>query len=415
MSDIRPFRAHRPRPDRVTQVASPPYDVLNSEEARTMAEGNPVSFLHVVKPEIDLDRDIDLYDDRVYAKGAENLRRLIEEGVLVREEKPAFYVYQQIMGDHKQAGVVAGASVEEYENDLVKKHEFTRPDKENDRTRHVAELNANTGPVFLTYRAREDIDRLVDQIRENEPLYDFEADDGIRHTVWAVTEDSLIRQLTERFAEVPCSYVADGHHRSASAARVGKERREANPNHGGDETYNHFLAVFFPENQLKILDYNRVVKDLNGRTPEQFLEEVKKSFDVTAAPAGQPKPTEPTTFGMFLEGRWHRLTAKPGTFPAGDPVKSLDVSILQDNLIAPVLGIEDPRRDTRIDFVGGIRGTAELEKRVKEGAAVAFALFPTNIHQLMSVADAGQVMPPKSTWFEPKLRSGLLVRSLADD
>ena len=413
MSEIKPFRAYRPRKDRVTDVASPPYDVLNSEEARKMAGDNPHTFLHVVKPEIDLEPGIDLYDDRVYARGAENLDRMMAEGVLIQEDTPALYVYQQIMGGHTQAGVVAGASVEEYEKDLIKKHEHTRPDKEDDRTRHVDTLNANTGPVFLTYRARPDIDALVDETRKGEALYDFEAADGIRHTVWSVTDEAMIGKFKDAFAAVPASYVADGHHRSASAARVGKERRDKNPGHTGDEVYNHFLAVFFPHDQLMILDYNRVVKDLNGLEPDAFLAAVEKSFDVAEAPA--PKPDRSTTFGMYLGGKWYRLSAKPGTYPAGDPVKSLDVSILQENLISPVLGIEDPRRDKRIDFVGGIRGTEELERRVNEGWAVAFAMVPTNIEQLLSVADAGTVMPPKSTWFEPKLRSGLIVRSLAKE
>jgi uncharacterized protein (DUF1015 family) len=414
MSEIKPFQAYRPRPDLVTQVASPPYDVLSSDEARDMARGNAVSFLHVVKPEIDLDPTIDLYDDRVYATGAENLKRFIAEGVFVREEAPALYVYQQIMDGHCQAGVVAGASVAEYEADLIKKHEFTRRDKEDDRTRHVKELNANTGPVFLTYRAEAAIDALVDEVRAGTPIYDFTAPDGIQHTVWAVTDAARVQRFQDAFARVPCSYVADGHHRSASAARVGAERKKANPNHTGQEIYNHFLAVFFPADQLKIMDYNRVVQDLNGLTPDAFLKAAEKNFEVQEAPAGERKPTEPTTFGMFLNGTWYRLRARPGTYPADDPVKSLDVSILQENLIAPVLDIEDPRASKRIDFVGGIRGMDELEKRVKAGWAVAFAFYPTDINQLMGVADAGKVMPPKSTWFEPKLRSGLLVRSLAE-
>ncbi len=413
MSEIKPFRAFRPRKDLVTDVASPPYDVLNSEEARKMTGDNPHTFLHVVKPEIDLEPGIDLYDDRVYARGAENLKRMMAEGVLIQEDAPALYVYQQIMGGHTQTGVVAGASVQEYENDLIKKHEYTRPDKEDDRTRHVDTLNANTGPVFLTYHARPEIDALVEEVRKGEALYDFEAADGIRHTVWSVTDEAMIGNFKNAFAAVPASYVADGHHRSASAARVGKERRTKNPDHTGDEVYNHFLAVFFPHDQLKILDYNRVVKDLNGLEPDAFLAAVKKSFDVAEAPA--PKPDRPTTFGMYLGGKWYRLSAKSGTYPVDDPVKSLDVSILQENLIAPILDIEDPRRDKRIDFVGGIRGTEELERRVNEGWAVAFAMVPTNIEQLLSVADAGTVMPPKSTWFEPKLRSGLIVRSLAEE
>ncbi|MBN2491347.1 MAG: DUF1015 domain-containing protein [Planctomycetes bacterium] len=416
MSDIKPFRAYRPRPDLVQQVACPPYDVLSSEEARRMAAGNPVSFLHVNKPEIDLDPAIDLHDDRVYLKGAENLRRFIAEEVLIREAAPAFYVYQQIMGEHRQAGIVAGASVEEYETDLIRKHEFTRRDKEDDRTRHTDELNANAGPVFLTYRPLPEIDALVDEVRLEPALYDFTADDGIRHTVWAVIDPATIAGIAAAFARIPCCYVADGHHRSASAARVGRRRREENPHHTGREVYNYFLAVFFPADQLQIMDYNRVVKDLNGREPAAFLDAVRETFEVVAAADGPPvRPAAPNDFGMFLGNRWYRLTARPGTFPADDPVRRLDVSILQENLIGPVLGIQDPRTDKRIDFVGGIRGLGELERRVREGWAVAFALHPTTIEQLLSVADAGRVMPPKSTWFEPKLRSGILVRSLAED
>lgn len=374
-----------------------------------MAEGNEISFLHINKPEIDLPREVALYDDRVYATGARNLRRFMATGVFVREAEPLFYIYQQRMGGHVQAGVVCAASCQEYADGLIKRHELTRKDKEDDRTRHTHELNANAGPVFLTYRKRPEIDAAVDAIRKGQPLYDFVAPDGIAHTVWPVpAEQNAAFQAA--FARVPALYVADGHHRAASAARVGLERKAANPNHRGDEPYNYFLAVLFPHDQLRILDYNRVVKDLNGLSPEQFL--VKAAEKFTVAATGTPRPEAPRRFGMFLGGKWHRLEARPGTFPAGDPVRSLDVAILQENLLAPVLGVADPRTDKRVDFVGGIRGLGELEKRVREGWAVAFALYPTSLDQLMSVADAGLVMPPKSTWFEPKLRSGLLVRTL---
>ena len=410
MSQIRPFRAWRPRPELASQVASPPYDVMNSEEARAMAEGNPLSFLHVVKPEIDLDPGVDVHSDAVYAKGAENLRKLMDEGALQREGKPCFYVYQQRMGEHVQAGLVAGASVDEYESGLIKKHEFTRPDKEDDRTRHVNALDANTGPVFLTYAARPEIDALVDEIRARQPEYDFTSEDGIGHTLWVVSDDAEIARLAELFAAVPALYVADGHHRSASATRVRAARRDANPAHTGEEGYNYFLTVIFPDDQMKILAYNRVVRDLNGLGDKELLEKIGERFEI--AEAAEAAPEAPQSFGMYLGGKWHRLTAKPGSFPADDPVGSLDCAILQNNLLAPILGIGDPRTDRRIDFVGGIRGTGELEKRCAEGWAVAFALFPTSIHQLMTVADAGVVMPPKSTWFEPKLRSGLIVRPL---
>jgi len=409
MSDVRPFRALRPRPELAVRVAAPPYDVINSEEARTMAEGNEVSFLHINKPEIDLPRDVSLYDDRVYATGARNLRRFMATGVFVREAEPLFYIYQQRMGDHVQAGVVCAASCQEYADGLIKRHELTRRDKEDDRTRHTHELNANAGPVFLTYRKRPEIDAAVDAIRKGQPLYDFVAPDGIAHTVWPVPPEQN-GAFQAAFAKVAALYVADGHHRAASAARVGLERKAANPNHRGDEPYNYFLAVLFPHDQLRILDYNRVVKDLNGLSPEKFLAKAGEKFTVAAA--GTPRPDAPRRFGMFLGGKWYRLEARPRTFPAGDPVRSLDVAILQENLLAPVLGVADPRTDKRVDFVGGIRGLGELEKRVREGWAVAFALYPTSLDQLMSVADAGLVMPPKSTWFEPKLRSGLLVRTL---
>ncbi|MBI4915541.1 MAG: DUF1015 domain-containing protein [Acidobacteria bacterium] len=409
MSDIRPFRALRPQPELASSVAAPPYDVINSEEARALATGNAASFLHVGKPEIDLPADVDLYDDRVYAQGVANLRRLMAEKVLVREDRPALYVYQQKMGEHVQAGLVCATSCSEYENGLIKRHEFTRKDKEDDRTRHVREQNANAEPVFFTYRRVAAIDALVDHVRRTGPLYDLVTDDGIAHTVWIVPAE-LTQQFVSEFAAVPALYVADGHHRTASAARVGIERKAANPRHTGEEPYNYFMAVVFPHDQLRIMDYNRVVKDLNGLSADQFLARLGEKF--TVAPTDSPRPTAPRQFGMYLGGRWYRVEAKPGTYPAGDPVRGLDVSILQENLLAPVLGVADPRTDKRIDFVGGIRGLGELERRVAGGWAVAFALFPTSLDQLMSVADAGKVMPPKSTWFEPKLRSGLLVRTL---
>ncbi len=413
MARLEPFRAWRPAPGLAERVASPPYDVLSTEEARRMAEGNPHSFLHVVKPEIDLPAGTDLYSPQVYATGAENLRRLIDEGVLIREERPAFYLYRQRMGDHVQTGVVAGASVDEYEADLIKKHEHTRRAKEDDRTRHVEALNANTGPVFLAYKAREEIDRLVERLTAAEPTYDFTAEDGIRHTLWVVDDPAAVEELRAAFAGVPEMYVADGHHRSAAAVRVREARRAANPHHTGNEPYNFFLSVIFPHDQLRILDYNRVVRDLAGHSKDAFLAEISGKFSVE--PTEKPRPAAPHEFGMYLDGAWYRLTARPGTWPADDPVRSLDVAILQENLLAPVLGIGDPRSDERIDFVGGIRGLGELERRVDSGEwAVAFAVHPTSIEQLFAVADAGRVMPPKSTWFEPKLRSGLIVRPLDD-
>ena len=413
MSRLRPFRAYRPKPELADRIASHPYDVVNSEEARELAQGNPYTFLHVGKPEIDLDPSVALYDDRVYAKGVENLRRFIADGVLVKEGQPCFYVYQQKMGDHVQAGLVGLCSVKEYEEGLIKRHEFTRKDKEDDRTRHVVEQNANAEPVFLTYRAVAAIDAVVDRARSCDPVYDIVTDDGFGHTVWVVADEDDTAELARLFAEkVPALYVADGHHRTAAAVRTGQALRAKNPGGTGEEPWEYFMAVVFPHDQLRIMDYNRVVKDLYGLTQTQFLAKVAERFTVT--PGAAPSPEKPATFGMYLAGTWYRLEAKPGTYPAGDPVKGLDVSILQDNLLAPVLGIQDPRTDKRIDFVGGIRGMKELEKRVNAGWAVAFSLYPTSLEQLMAVADAGQVMPPKSTWFEPKLRSGLIVRLIED-
>jgi len=410
MSDIRPFRGYRPRPDAVRYIASPPYDVLSSEEARRMAQDNPLSFLRVVKAEIDFEPGTDLYSDEIYERSAANMASLIADGDLVHEAADAFYVYQLRMGDHVQRGLVCGASVQEYEDGLIKKHEFTRREKEDDRARHVETLMANAGPVLLTYRADAGVDALVGRICEGEPVYDFTADDGIGHTVWVVTRGDLVARLRNAFERVEALYVADGHHRSASAFRVRDHLRGDNPGHTGDEPYNHFLAVVFPDAQLRIMAYNRVVRDLNGLTAEGLLDALRERFEVE--PADVPDPSAPKQFGMFLGGRWYRVTAKPGTFPAGDPVRSLDVAILQENLLAPVLGIDDPRTDARIDFVGGIRGAQELERRCAEDMEVAFALYPTGVDQLMAIADAGEVMPPKSTWFEPKLRSGVVVRSL---
>jgi uncharacterized protein (DUF1015 family) len=408
MSEIHPFKAYRPRPELASRVASVPYDVINTAEARQLAIGNPDSFLHVCRPEIDLPEGVDEHDDRVYATGAANLKRFIAEGILSREAEDSFYIYQQRMGDHVQAGIVALCPVREYEDNRIKKHEFTRRDKEDDRTRHVTEQNANAEPVFLAYRAQAEIDAIVDSVRATAPLYDVTTPDGIGHTVWRIGDAATIARLAELFGKVEALYIADGHHRTASAVRYGQAHRAANPHPQGDESYEYFMAVIFPHNQLKIFDYNRIVRDLNGLTSAEFLKRVEEKFVVT--PAASRQPSRATTFGMYMEGQWYSLEARPGSYPVDDPIKRLDVSILQDNLLAPVLGILDPRTDKRVDFVGGIRGMDELERRVKSGFAVAFSLFPTSLGQLMDVADAGEVMPPKSTWFEPKLRSGLLVR-----
>ncbi|MDY7110055.1 MAG: DUF1015 family protein [Planctomycetota bacterium] len=408
MLRIAPFAALRPQPSQAARVASVPYDVVNSAEARRLAEGNPVSFLHVVKPEIDLPEGTDLYDDAVYAKAAENLRKFIDDGTLVREEKPALYLYRQVMDHRAQIGLVACCHIDDYANDLIKKHEKTRREKEDDRTRHVKTLNANTGPVFLTYRDRVAIDQLVEEDTNARPLYHFDAPDGVTHTVWVVSDP---RRYVEAFGEVPCAYVADGHHRSASAARAGAEKREANPNHTGDEEYNWFLAVLFPAGQLNILPYNRLVHDLNGQTAEQVLDRLREVG--SRRETDDPDPEKPGVFCFYLAGRWHRLELDPATIDKSDPIETLDVSLLQNRVLEPIFDIDDPRTSDRIDFVGGIRGTGELARRVDSGeAAVGISIHATTIDQLLSVADAGLVMPPKSTWFEPKLRSGLFVHTL---
>lgn len=403
---INPFKAWRPTEGKAGDVASVPYDVVNTKQAAALAEGNPDSFLHVVRAEIDLPADTNPYDDTVYAKAAENLKRMMNDGTLIREEQPCFYLYSQQMGDHLQYGIVAGCHIEDYENGLIKIHEKTRKVKEQDRTRYVDELNANTGPVFLTCKDNDLVGGLMQQEAATEPLYQFTAPDGVIHTVWKIEE---VGSFIHAFSDVPAFYVADGHHRSASAVSVGRARREANPNHTGDEPYNWFLAVIFPESQLKILPYNRVMLDLNNQTREEFFQALEKSFSVEES--SKKVPDAPGSVCMYIDKTWFELTPKEA-LPI-DPVGSLDVSVLQDRILAPLLGIDDPRESDHIDFVGGIHGTAELERRVDAGEAVlAFSLYPTTIAQLMDVADAGLLMPPKSTWFEPKLRSGLLVNTL---
>jgi len=413
MSRIKPFRALRPARQFAEQVASPPYDVLNSAEARALAADNPHSFLHVNKPEISLAEGVDLYSKEVYEQAGKNLQKLRDDRVLLQDEEPRLYVYKQIMGSHEQVGIVAAASVEEYENGLIKKHEFTRPVKEDDRVNHMVHLNAQVGPVFLTYKANSEIDDLVNEVMQQEPDYDFNSDD-IQHTFWVVQSDSVTQELVNAFAKVDALYVADGHHRSAAAMRVKQMRQKENPNHTGEESYNFFLTVIFPDNQMQILDYNRLVQDLNGHDQNAFMQAVQEKFDLeSVSDKDAAKPTAARQFGMYIDGQWYRLTAKIGTYDDNDPVDRLDVSILQKNLLTPVLGIEDPRKDKRIDFVGGIRGLGELERRTADGSwVVGFALYPTSIEDLMAIADADEVMPPKSTWFEPKLKSGLVSHLL---
>ncbi len=411
MAHIEPFRGVRPRRDLASLVAAPPYDVLTSDEARDMAAGNPYSFLRVGKPEIDLPPGTDLYSDAVYAKGKENFERFLREGTIAPDPARGFYVYKQVWGKHVQVGLVAAASCRDYLDDVIKKHELTRVDKENDRMRHIETLGAQTGPVFLTYRRTDAIDALIAEAVGRDPEYDLSTPDGVRHVLYVVDDAGLVARVRDAFAALPALYVADGHHRSAAAARIKVKRDRERPGRTGREEDNFFLAVIFPHSQMKILPYNRVVRDLNGLAPAAFLDKVAASFVVR--PDAPAVPARGREFAMFLGERWYGLETRPGACDLSDPIGCLDVSVLQTSLLSPVLGIADPRTDKRIDFVGGIRGTAELEKKVLSGRfAVAFSLFPTTIEQLFSVADAGRIMPPKSTWFEPKLKDGLVVHMI---
>jgi uncharacterized protein (DUF1015 family) len=409
---VKAFAGLRPVTARAADVVAPPYDVVSEAEARALAEGRPYSFLHVSRPEIDLPPGTDPYAPAVYAKAAANLAAMVGAGVLARDRTPCFYVYRLTMGTHVQTGLVGAASVAAYDAGRIKKHEFTRPVKEDDRVRQIDALNAQTGPVFLVYRSEATIDGELARVAAAAPEVDVTARDGVRHEVWTISDAATVARLTAAFDRLPALYVADGHHRSAAAARVCAGRRAASPAHTGEESYNYFLAVIFPHDQMQILDYNRLVRDLNGHDPAAFLAAVRGAFAVEPV-SGRLRPGREGEFGMYLDGQWYRLVIDPVRVPVGDPVRRLDVSLLQDNLLAPVLGIGDPRRDERIDFVGGIRGLGELERRVDGGQwRVAFALFPTSMEALMAVADAGEVMPPKSTWFEPKLADGLVSHVL---
>lgn len=415
MAVFKPFKAVRPTPEKAALIASPPYDVLDSDEARVIVAKYPLSFLHVEKPEVDLPLGTDLYDPAVYAKAKENLNGYIERGDMVQDTRPMFYIYRQVMDGRAQYGLVGLASVDEYMAGKIKKHELTRAEKEADRIKHVDTCDAHSSPVFFTYRHQDVIDRLVETItKSTTPEYDFVTDDNIGHTLWTVSETADIEVIQKAFAGMDYLYVADGHHRTASAAKVGLVRREQFPDYTGEEEFNYFMTVIFPDNQLKIFDYNRVVKDLHGNTKDEFLAKVAEKFDIT--PMGGIEAYHPEklhTFGMYLDSEWYRLSPKMGTWNDANVVESLDVSILQNNLLAPILGIGDPRRDKRIDFVGGIRGLEELARRVDSGReAVAFAMYPTSMDELIAIADAGEIMPPKSTWFEPKLRSGLFIHPL---
>ncbi len=414
MAKIHAFKGFRPGKKNVNEVASRPYDVLNSEEARLEVEGNPWSFLHVVKPEVDLPQDCDLHSDEVYNKGKENLDRLIKEGYFVQDDKNVLYVYGQTMSGKTQYGIVACAAVEDYLNDVIKKHELTRPDKEEDRMNHIRVTNFNAEPVFFAYPDHAGLDSIVEQVVASEAEYDFVTDDGVGHHFWVISDSDQVSKVVEIFDhEIPFTYVADGHHRTAAAALVGQERKQANPGHNGSEEYNFFLAVHFPESQLTIIDYNRVVKDLNGHTSTEYLEKLEEGFVVEEKGSEIFKPDHLHQFSMYMEGTWYSLSARPGTYDDSDPIACLDVTVLSNQVLGPLLNITDLRKSKRIDFVGGIRGLKELSDRVDSGEmAVAFALYPVSMKQLMNIADNGMIMPPKTTWFEPKLRSGLVIHSL---
>jgi uncharacterized protein (DUF1015 family) len=413
MSDIRPLRGIRPRPDLVREVASPPYDVLSSDEARQMAAGNQHSFLHVIKAEIDMPATADVHSEALYQLSASNFQKMRDDGIFVADDDPCFYLYQLKMGDHVQKGLVVGASVAEYETGKIKKHELTRKEKEDDRAKHVEIMQANAGPVLFTYKARDEIRDIVQEISVgSDPVYDFTADDGIGHTLWVVSDPADIKRIRDAFEPVDALYIADGHHRSASAFRVRNIMRDKNPNHTGDEEYNYYLAVVFPDDELKIMGYHRALESLNGLSEEEFMAKVEEKFDVEETTKADPDGSH--KFGMYLDGKWYQLTAKDGTFSANDPVLSLDCSILQENLLGPVLGIDDPRTAGGIEFIGGIRGTGELERRCNLDMKVAFSVSAVTVEQLMAIADNDEVMPPKSTWFEPKLRSGVVIHDICE-
>jgi uncharacterized protein (DUF1015 family) len=404
MATLKPFAALRAKPELAAQICELPYDVMSSDEAREIAHGNPLSFLHVSKPEIDLAPGTDLYSPEVYAQGKENFQKLISQGAVKQDEKPNFYLYRQIMGKHAQVGLVAAASCEEYLANIIKKHELTRVDKEDDRVRHIEALNSQTGPVFLTYRAAEKFDEFVARKISETPAVDLTAKDGVRHTSWNISSADEIAFVESQFAQIPFLYIADGHHRSAAAGRIFKSRNGAG--HSGQ-----FLAVIFPHNQMQILSYNRVLKDLNGLTVAELLKKLEEVFNIIRL--GVPSPTRKHELGFFINGRWHTLTFKNKLTAIDDPIEKLDVTLLQKNVLAPIFGIDDPRTSKKINFVGGIRGTAELEKLVNSGEyACAFSMFPTSIEDLMSIADAGGIMPPKSTWFEPKLRDAMFCHMI---
>jgi len=416
VSVIKPFKAIRPRPELVSRVASPPYDVITKEEAYQLAKGNPYSFLHIDKAEIDFDSSINPYDKKVYEKARENLNRMIQEEVYLQDEKENFYIYRQIMKGRAQTGLVVCASIDDYLNSVIKKHENTRADKEKDRIEHIEYTDANTGPVFLTYKAKDEINQIISKwIEAKSPVYDFTSEDRITHTCWIIDNKQTIQQLINTFSKIDYLYIADGHHRAAAGIEVGLKKREQFNGYTGEEGFNYFLSVLFPDNELYIMDYNRVVADLFGNSEEEFIKKISQNFKIEKYEGeGIYRPEAKHTFGMYLNRSWYKLTAKPATFDENDVVERLDVSILQNNLLAPILGVQDPRTEQRIEFVGGIRGLEELERRVDKGMKVAFSLYPNSIEELMEIADAGKLMPSKSTWFEPKLRSGIFIHKLSE-
>jgi len=412
MAYFRPFNAVRPKREYADKVAALPYDVMNSDEAREMVKGNPYSFLHVDRAEIDLDPSIDVHDKKVYEKARANLDKMILNGEYIQDEKPCLYIYRQIMNGRAQTGLVFCASIDDYINNNIKKHEFTRADKELDRINHVDYCDANTGPIFLTYKEDNVASEVIKDWCKRKPTYDFTSEDGISHIVWVVDNEIIVNEIISLFKDVNAFYIADGHHRSASAVKVGLKRRNTNPNFTGEEEFNYFLAVAFPDNDLMVLDYNRVVKDTNGLTKQELIQKLEEKFIVTKSDT-QVKPSKKHTFGMFIDEEWYLLEAKNGSYNKEDPIDSLDVAILQNNVLTPILGIDDVRVSDRIDFIGGIRGIDELERRVHKDMKIAFSMYPTEVSDIMKVADIGEVMPPKSTWFEPKLRSGLFVHKLS--
>lgn len=415
MAKVKPFRGVRPPKELVTQVASRPYDVLNSEEARKESEGNEKSLYHIIKPEIDFEPGTDEHDPRVYDKAVENFKAFQQKGWLVQDDKEHYYIYAQTMNERTQYGIVLAANVEDYMTGKIKKHELTRRDKEEDRMKHVRINNANIEPVFFAFPDNKVLDEVIKTVTKEKPEYDFVAEDGFGHHFWVISDEKIIKEITEEFAKIPYLYIADGHHRTAAAALVGNEKAKANPNHTGNEEYNYFLAVAFPASHLKIIDYNRVVKDLNGLTPSQFLDKVREHFDVEEKGTEIYAPAKLHNFSLYLDGKWYSLTAKAGTYNDNDPIGVLDVTISSDLILRDILGIQDLRSDKRIDFVGGIRGLGELKRRVDSGEMkMALALYPVSMKQLMDIADSGNIMPPKTTWFEPKLRSGLVIHKLDD-